>query len=258
MNVLIIENLPDQRKLLSDILESLDDVQIAGFTDSIKATVDWFINHKEPDLIFISTQLEDGSATDLFKEARITSPLVFMASDEKMAIHAFKYNAIDYLKRPIKKNGIISAIYKYRGLKDILAKSPDLAPGSGDPSRFNPLNIQKEYKNRFALFLGDKIKTLEVKDIAYFRADGNVVYLTSTQGDRFTINYTLEEISEQLDGKIFFRLNRTFIIHYQAIKEIRRYFNGRLKIWLNPDPDEEEEVFVSRNRVSEFLTWLGE
>jgi DNA-binding LytR/AlgR family response regulator len=114
------------------------------------------------------------------------------------------------------------------------------------------------HKHRFAIHIGDKIKSLETDEIAYFMADGNVVYLCSFQSDRFTINYTLEDILEKLDPEKFFRLNRTFIVHIGSIKEIRKFFNGRLKIILQPSPDPEEEVFVSRNRVSEFLKWLGE
>jgi DNA-binding LytR/AlgR family response regulator len=45
----------------------------------------------------------------------------------------------------------------------------------------------------------------------------------------------MEELEEQLNPKDFFRANRQFIIHVDAIEQIHNYFNGKLKIDLkNP------------------------
>lgn len=259
MNVLIIEENALYRKVLFETLEGLEgEVHILGYTDSIQSTLDWFINHPQPDLIFISTELPEGPTINLFKEIRISSPLIFMAMDGKFALQSFKYNTIDYLVRPITRNSLISSIFKFRTLRGLFQSGIDQGSGHSDISNTPILEKTKRFKNRFAIHIGDKIKSLESDEIAYFMADGNVVYLGSFQKDRFTINYTLDNILEKLDPAKFFRLNRTFIVNIQAIKEVRKFFNGRLKIILQPAPEPDEEVFVSRNRVSEFLKWLGE
>jgi len=259
MNILIIEENALFRKVLFEILEGMDDeVHILGFTDSIQSTINWFINNPHPDLIFISTHLPEGPSINLFNEIRISCPLIFMAMDGKFAMNAFKYNTIDYLIRPITRNSLISSIFKYRTLRELFQSSQDNSYSFLEKQNRNPPENPNPFKNRFAIHIGDKIKSMQSDEIAYFMADGNVVYLCTFQDDRYTINHKLEDIQEKLDPEKFFRLNRTFIAHIQAIKEIRKFFNGRLKIQLNPLPQIDDEVFVSRNRVSEFLKWLGE
>jgi DNA-binding LytR/AlgR family response regulator len=68
------------------------------------------------------------------------------------------------------------------------------------------------------------------------------------------IDYSLDELITLLNPKNFFQLNRQFISSIKSIKDIHTYFNGKLKISLNPMV--EEEVLVSRERASEFKKWL--
>ncbi len=262
MKILVIEDQPDYRNKLFDILETLGgNVAILGNTDSIQSTKEWFINNPEPDLIFLTTQLPDGPSFNLFKEIHISSPVIFMADDGKLALNALKFNTLDFLIRPIQRISLISSIYKYQSLKEIFLGTSNAADWvlgykeSGFRSSFNDLNA---YKMRMAVSVGDKIKSIAADEIAYFMADGNIVYMITNQYDKYVINYKLEEIIEKFNPNLFFRLNRTFIVHINAIKETRKHFNGRLKIYLNPRPEKDEEIFVSRNRVTDYLSWLGE
>ena len=258
MKILIIEDDPLFRKILFEILENLkSEVEILGFTDSIQNSLDWFINNSEPDLIFLTTHLPEGPTSDLFKEIRITSPLIFMAQDGNLALNSFKYNTLDFLLRPITKNGVISALYKYKRLGNLFNNSSEILPSlltQGEKIQaYNP-----KFRNRFAVHLGDKIKSVDTDQIAYFMADGNSVYLIGSGSEQYIVPYKLEEILDKLNPERFFRINRTFVVQITSIKETRKFFNGRLKIILIPSSPIEEDIFISRNRVHEFLIWLGE
>jgi two-component system, LytTR family, response regulator len=61
----------------------------------------------------------------------------------------------------------------------------------------------------------------------------------------------LEDI---LDPSVFFRLNRTFILNINAIKDVLVYSNSRLKIALQQEFD--KEIIVSREKVGEFKEWF--
>jgi DNA-binding LytR/AlgR family response regulator len=65
----------------------------------------------------------------------------------------------------------------------------------------------------------------------------------------------MEELEEQLNPKDFFRANRQFIIHVDAIEQIHNYFNGKLKIDLKKSP-EDMELIVSREKASLLKAWL--
>mgnify|MGYP003630498928 CR=1 FL=1 len=58
----------------------------------------------------------------------------------------------------------------------------------------------------------------------------------------------------QLNPEYFFRVNRTFIIHVNAIKDIIDFSNSRLKLILNSYS--ETEIIVSRERVKDFKSWI--
>ena len=66
MRILIVEDETAAYENLVDILEKTDpDIQIAGYTESIKQTVRWLKSNKSPDLILMDIHLSDGSAFSL-------------------------------------------------------------------------------------------------------------------------------------------------------------------------------------------------
>jgi DNA-binding LytR/AlgR family response regulator len=85
-------------------------------------------------------------------------------------------------------------------------------------------------------------------------AEGRDVYLVTTAGKKFIIDYTLESLEDVLDPRSFFRINRTFIVNINAIKDVLVYSNSRLKITLLQEFD--KEIIVSREKVQDFKTWF--
>jgi DNA-binding LytR/AlgR family response regulator len=64
----------------------------------------------------------------------------------------------------------------------------------------------------------------------------------------------LELLEQELDPKDFYRISRKFIIPLKAIKEIVVYSNSRLKLIL--PSYKEDEVIVSREKVTDFKNWI--
>ncbi len=102
--------------------------------------------------------------------------------------------------------------------------------------------------------LGDHIKSITVDQISLFFADGRDVYLITNQLRKFIIDYTLENLDEILDPKIFKRINRSYIVNISAIQDVVVYSNSRLKI--TPQVKWEPEIIVSREKVSDFKEWF--
>ena len=66
---------------------------------------------------------------------------------------------------------------------------------------------------------------------------------------------TLEQLEDQLQPELFFRISRKFFININAVKDIVAYTNSRLKIQLHKFNG--QDLIVSRERVKEFKNWLG-
>lgn len=94
-------------------------------------------------------------------------------------------------------------------------------------------------------------------DIAYFMADGKYLMLYTFDGMGYVVDQTVARIEERLDPHIFFRINRKFIINFNAINDMLRYSNSRIKIVLQPAPPENIESIVSTERLKDFKDWLN-
>jgi DNA-binding LytR/AlgR family response regulator len=71
----------------------------------------------------------------------------------------------------------------------------------------------------------------------------------------YPLDYSLDKIEQLIDSKLFFRINRDFIVNFYAIRDMIAYSSSRLKIIL-AGWDKKEEIIMSRERVSEFKKWI--
>jgi two-component system response regulator LytT len=91
---------------------------------------------------------------------------------------------------------------------------------------------------------------ISTDEIKCFFSENKGKYIHTFDNRNYLIESTLEVVEQELDSKEFFRISRKFIIPFKAIKEIVLYSNSRLRLIL--PSYKEEEVIVSREKVSEF------
>jgi len=253
MNVLIIEDEPFAQKELKRLLNGLDhDIQIMKCIDSVEESLNYLADHPDPDLIFMDIQLSDGLSFEIFNCTEVKPPVIFTTAYDEYAIKAFKVNSIDYLLKPIEEEDLGHALKKYNKWKKLSEKQETF---------FSTKQLEKvlglykpAYKLRLVVKLGDRIKHVEAKEIAYFYSEDKVTFINTTAGERFIVSYSLEQLESMMNPVDFYRLNRKYISHINAIDSIDKYFNSRLKIGLKPEV--EDDVLISRTKVSDFLNWL--
>lgn len=255
MKVLIIEDeVPAAEKLERYLLKYDSTIHIAAKLDTVKSAVAWLTtNQDQIDLIFMDIQLIDGLSFQIFQQVIVRKPVIFTTAFNEYALDAFKVNSIDYLLKPITFTDLSASLRKLDALREQLQPGTDsqreriqqLAAAGARP---------KEYKTRFMVKLGEHIRSITTDQIALFYADGRDVYLVTTQNRKFIIDYTLESLEDILDPSVFFRLNRTFILNINAIKDVLVYSNSRLKITLQQEF--EKEIIVSREKVGDFKEWF--
>lgn len=221
------------------------DYLFAGHTESIEQTIS-FLQNNEVDLIMLDIHLADGNSFGIFNFVDITTPIIFTTAYDEHAIQAFKLNSIDYLLKPIDEGQLEKALFKFENLYQT-------APVFADFKKIESLFFSQS-KNRFLIQKGDSYNYIETTDIAHFYSEDKVVFLHTLQDKRYIIDYTLDQLEQQLDKKMFFRVSRNCIANVKAIKNISRYFNSRLKLTFVPQCP--HEVLVSRLRVPYFLKWV--
>jgi DNA-binding LytR/AlgR family response regulator len=114
--------------------------------------------------------------------------------------------------------------------------------------------IGKPYKHRFMVRIGEHIKSIEVDRILYFYSYQKGTYLHTEDNRNYVIEYTLDTLDGILDPAHFHRINRSYIISFQAIRGMNVLSGSKLKVSLVHSED--NEIYVSRDRLSGFRSWL--
>ena len=109
-------------------------------------------------------------------------------------------------------------------------------------------------KTSFLVFRNNKYITVRTENIAYFYVKYDSATLMSFDGQEYVLNYSLDHIQNLLTQKQFFRLNRQYLINFQAVKEVEYYFARKLLVNLMVNVD--DKLLVPREKVSAFLEWL--
>ncbi len=250
-NILIIEDEHYAAKRLQTLLsDCLSDAHILSVCDSIEDSVEFLKNKPNPDLIFMDIQLADGLSFDIFKQIEVTVPVIFSTAFDEYTLQAFKVNSIDYLLKPVDKKELSHALEKFKTLHQNKIQAPDwqqLIQNFQQP--------QKVYKTRFLVKNGQEFIRLKVEDIAYYYSEDGLTFAVTQEGKRHIIDPALDQLSEQINPDLFYRINRKQIVQIDSIAKIHTYFNNRLKLDLRPTYS--GDVIVSRERVKDFKKWIG-
>ncbi|NBB26958.1 LytTR family DNA-binding domain-containing protein [Cellulophaga sp. BC115SP] len=246
--VLIIEDERPNADRLERLIKSVrPNAQIVDVLECICESIEWFESHEMPDVVMMDIRLSDGLSFEIFEKTTISCPIIFTTAYDEYAVKAFKYNSIDYLLKPVELDELERAFQKLEST----SSAPEPASLANLLNYFQP----KDFRTRFLLPYRDGYKSLQINDISYFYSKLKITRAKLHNGSEEIIPLTMEELEEQLNPKDFFRANRQFIIHVDAIEQIHNYFNGKLKVDLKRTP-EDMELIVSREKASLLKAWL--
>jgi two-component system response regulator LytT len=256
MKILIVEDEElSVRKLRGLLQEVRPEAEVLADLDSIETTAAWLNNNPTPDIILMDIELVDGQSFEIFDRTTVKCPVIFITSYDEYAIQAFKVNSVAYLLKPIEKEDIAAAFEKFEMVKEFYSTN---APGFSINTLVEELQARlqpKTFRKRFLTKYGNKLLTVETHDIAYFFVEGRVVHLRTYDNRKIVLDYTLEELEQMLEPEEYFRINRSYLIALKSVQKIDEYFGQRLILQLKPPTN--EQVIVSREKVSAFKNWMG-
>ncbi|MCH7524486.1 MAG: response regulator transcription factor [Bacteroidetes bacterium] len=250
MNVIIIEDEKPSARRLQRMLNTLR-IETQTMLHSVEESIAWFQNNEHPDLIFLDIQLSDGLSFEIFEAIEIKSAIIFTTAYDEYALQAFKHNSIDYLLKPIDIDELSEAVNKY---KAGLPQKQTVILDFDDIKKLLVNPIDRGYKKRFSIKVGQHLKLIYIDDIECFYSENKGTYLYTTEGRNYLLDTTLEQLENELEPQTFFRINRKFFVNINAIKDMISYTNSRLQIKLNSY--NEQEIIVARERVKDFKSWL--
>lgn len=250
MKVIIIEDEKPSARRLQRMLEKLN-IKVDTLLHSVQESIEWFQNNTHPDLIFLDIQLSDGLSFEIFETIKIKSAIIFTTAYDEYALQAFKLNSIDYLLKPIDDEELEAAVSQF---KTQLPQKHTVSLDFNDIKKMLTNPIEREYKKRFSVKVGQHLKLINIDEIECFYSENKGTYLFTSNGRNYLLDTTLEQLENELEPHTFFRINRKFFINIHSIKDMISYTNSRLQIKLKSYND--QDVIVARERVKAFKEWL--
>lgn len=248
MRVVIIEDeKPAAQKLQKAIIKCNGNIEVAAILNSTKDATAWLRENPLPELIFMDIELSDGLSFSIFEKVPITCPVIFTTAYDEYWQEAFEHNSIDYLLKPVLQEKLETALKKYETLK-----------------KYFTLNYQKlqqwqsennEYKKRFLVKRGADYISIKTEDIPYFYATHKLVCMVDNKNQKFILDQSLADIEKRLDPSQFYRVNRRYLVNMTAIKLMKTYPKGKLKLEVTPPVS--EDIIVAQENVAAFKEWVG-
>lgn len=208
IKTILLDDEPDAIKLLQlQIDKNCPNVEIIGTFTNPKLAIQ-SIKKTPPDLLLIDVEMPNLNGFDVLEKLMpIDFSIIFVTAFNQYAIRAFKYNAIDYLVKPIDISELQNAIEK-----------------ASQRTRISEMELKllKQHRlektiDKIAVSTQNGIHFIDLKDIILAESKNNYSVLTLSNKSSFTISKTLKELQEILEESHFLRIHRQYIINLNEL-----------------------------------------
>jgi two-component system, LytTR family, response regulator LytT len=242
VSVVISAIVVDDEKLASDELSyqlrEFPDVEvIATASNGLEAVQ--MVMDLEPDLVFLDVQMPglDGMGVlRKLREKNIPLPYFVMATAyDQYAVEAFKWEALDYLLKPVEKERLAQVIDRAR--KGV-AERQRVAPAELPPPKPSLQRTKLLIKNNQRNFIVD------AQDVVYATIEDGLITVVASNLEGQSNYRTIEELQSNLDADTFWRVHRSYLVNIHRIKEVIPWFKSSFQ--LRMDDKKQTEIPVSR------------
>lgn len=244
LKAIIIDDEPDCVKLLALQLKMYCprvDV-VAACTSSTEGLQQ--IKDLQPDIVFMDIEMPVMNGFQVLEElGQINFSLIFVTAYDQFAVKAFRFNALDYLLKPIDGKELTKAVEKAILQKPDTQQLQSLKQQLYSGEKYQPDKIALPYQNG--------VTFTEIKNLLYCESDNNYTRFHILGGQQCLVSKTLGDIEEVLEGRNFLRVHRKYLINLDHIKKYVRG-EGNYLIMSN-----EESIPVARNKKEKLIEKFG-
>lgn len=220
MRAVVVDDIEKFRdNLIQDLSDYCPEVEVVGTADGVISAAKE-IKSKQPDVVFLDIQINQGTAFDLLEVlGNVDFKIIFTTASDEYAIKAFKLSAIDYLLKPIDIDELKVAVAK-------------VSKGNEDDYQLLKSNIKEEEKSnkRLALHSQDKIEIVEIGNIIRCESNINYTKFFFADGGKMLVTKTLKEFDKMLSEFGFYRVHQSHLINIEHLKEYMKIDGGYLKM----------------------------
>jgi two-component system LytT family response regulator/two-component system response regulator LytT len=253
LSVIIVDDEQLARDELSYLLGEIEDVDIIGQGKNGVEAVN-LIKETSPDLVFLDVQMPGLDGFGVIKkliEKKIPLPnIVFSTAFDQYAVKAFEVSALDYILKPFDKKRIFQAVEKARRTQE-----SEAAPSEKLDTLVKLLEQQKPQTTKILLKANSRLFLVDQKDICFASIEDGVISVVAQNMEGQSNCRTLEELLASLDGNLFWRAHRSYLVNINRIKEVVPWFKSSYQIRM--DDKKQTEIPVSRAQTRRLRDLFG-
>ena len=215
IDAIIVDDEQDGREVLQHLLSlHAHGIKVVGWASSAGEACK-LIDELKPALVFLDIQMAGKSGFEVLSQYKeINFEVIFVTSYDQYALTAIRFNALDYLLKPIAVDELKAATEK--AIKRIHAKVDD---EQRIKSLLESLDERKETK-KIAVHLRDSVHFISIEEIMYVVAEGNYSKIVTQQNHTFMVSRMLKEFELYLgNDKLFMRINKSTLANPNFIKK---------------------------------------
>ncbi len=228
MRTIIVDDEPDALNSLKIIIkEYLPDLELVGsFMNPEKAIQE--IPKLKPELLFLDIHLPKIDAFQLLELLPERNfHIVFVTAFDEYAIKAFKYNAIDYLLKPININEIVNAVKR---IKENVLKQ-DHSYEEKYKNLLTSINQNNnQHQEKLILSTIEGIYYIDPNDILYVNADSNYSKIVFKNAKPLTVAKSIGEFFNILPEEYFFRNHHSYLVNLNYVRRYARTEGGTIEM----------------------------
>ncbi|MBU2914467.1 LytR/AlgR family response regulator transcription factor [Reichenbachiella agariperforans] len=226
MRVLILDDEPSARQtLLSYVTKNIPEVETKE-ASSIDSAFEALHNF-QPDLALLDINLAEGVTSFDFlahlTPEQLTFKIIFVSAHNEYAIKAFKFNAIDYILKPINP-------FEFKAAIDKVLKENHPTEETQIKSLSDSLKIKNQQLRRIVLKDQNSIQIVDIDEIYYCKSDSNYTIFALQQGKEAVVSRTLKDYESILREVGFYRPHRSYLINMNYLRKYDKREGGTIEM----------------------------
>lgn len=246
LNCIIVDDEPGNTRVLRKMLgEFCPDTQVMGEATNA-AEAEKIIRERSPDLVFLDIEMPYGNAFDLLERLMpVKFEVIFVTAFNEYSLKAFKYNALDYLLKPVNIPELQTAVIKASERLRLLDSNRQLT------NLLANLKQPDTRLHKLAIPTMGGLLFIPIDTITRCEASGGYTSIYLKNGEKVFSSKNIKEYEELLPASTFLRVHNSHIVNLLCVRKYHKGRGGTIEM------EDHSMIEVAIRRRNEFFSRFG-
>lgn len=246
IKAILVDDEEDSLKMLEMLLKHYcPEVEVVGsFTNPQKAVAE--IQRHPPHLLLLDIQMPGMTGFELLEKLNgFTGKVIFTTAHSNYAVRAFKFNATDYLLKPIDGEELQKAVAKLKASDPSPIETSLLRELSENIKLFAAHPVQK-----ICLATSEGLEMIALDNILFLKSASNYTTIKRANEKELIVAKTLKDFEGILPADTFMRVHTSYIINLTKVTKYLKQDGGVIVL------NDGTEVLVGRSYKETLLKYF--